>query len=618
MQNSIAPAQPRYEANGTGKNLPALTTDQNQLLQYLTKPADCFSLQMSYDGKYIYYIKNEKAGSSIMSRNIANGDEIQLYKHNSFVSSLKVSPSSEKLSLDVSLDGSINTQVLTINSAGETIRQIQIPNTICQASGWMKNIDNLVVWVSGFDKTPRGLYIIDDTLAWRPLFIARGRSWLADSSRDGRKALIINRPERGLSHLYLVDCSTQEAKPLIPLSLEAEIHFAQFSQCEKYIYIVSNINSDRYYLGIISTIEDSPMLPAIIQAYENADLTLFSMLKKRTAAAACWTTPRSTMLETYKLIGSQLQTRRKRAFAHIRELSSAIDGKTIAISSSSATMPSTIHALDLDINPDKVILSSLNRDFVEPEYITLQASDGLEMSGWLYQARSITSRPGPIVISFHGGPEAQETSAFNPLYQFLLKTGIAIFAPNVRGSTGFGKKFAEMDNGILRKNAVHDIKDCVEWILKKGLSTAGRIGIMGSSYGGYMTMMGMMEFPEYFGAGVSTCGMSSFLTFFKNTTPYMAEISKREYGNPKKDFALLKSLSPYYKLASLNAPILLIHGENDGNVPYTESLAAFKKLTTLKKDSGLLSIPNEGHCISDKENQALIYEYITRWFLRFL
>ncbi|WP_434629284.1 alpha/beta hydrolase family protein [Chromobacterium sp. CV08] len=612
--------QYKYDANHRGKSLPVLSIEHKRLLQSLAKSSECCSPQISADGKILFYIKNEETGSSIISRSLSNGREIQIYKQSSLISSLKVSPKSGKLALDIAPGGSINMLVHIINPEGKMLRKIQTPHSMCQISGWIKNIDNLVVWTSGFKKIPRGLHIITDTMAWRPLFIAQGRSWLADSSQDGSKALVINRPERGLSYLYLLDCATQEAKPLVPLSLESEVRFAQFSRCEKYIYIVSNINSDRYYLGIIPATENYPVLPTIVQAYADADLALFSMLQKGNAAAACWTTPRSAMLETYQLIENTLRAWKKREFAHIRELTAATNGKTIAISSSSATAPISIRTIDLDISmPDQDATEPLfDSTLVEPEYIVLQARDGLEVAGWLYQALPIADMPRRVVISFHGGPEAQETSAFNPLYQILLKTGISIFAPNVRGSTGFGKKFTEMDNGILRKNAIQDIKDCAEWVLGRNLAASGKIGIVGASYGGYMTLMGMAEFPEYFAAGVSISGISNFLTFFKNTTPYMAEISKREYGDPIKNLKWLKSLSPYYKLASINAPLLLIHGENDGNVPYTESLIAFEKLTTLEKDSGLLSIPDEGHCISKKKNQILIYEYIARWFLRFL
>jgi dipeptidyl aminopeptidase/acylaminoacyl peptidase len=103
----------------------------------------------------------------------------------------------------------------------------------------------------------------------------------------------------------------------------------------------------------------------------------------------------------------------------------------------------------------------------------------------------------------------------------------------VRGSSGFGKKFVNLDNGALRKNAVRDIKASVDYVVKAGVADRRRIGIMGGSYGGYMVMMGLIEYPELFAAGANLFGIVNFETFFKNTQPWMAAISKIEYGNPE-------------------------------------------------------------------------------------
>jgi dipeptidyl aminopeptidase/acylaminoacyl peptidase len=125
------------------------------------------------------------------------------------------------------------------------------------------------------------------------------------------------------------------------------------------------------------------------------------------------------------------------------------------------------------------------KSLVRPELVRFPAHDGLELSGWLYRAPG-PSAPGPMVLSFHGGPEGQELTAFRSDYQALLLRGISVFAPNVRGSSGFGKRFVNLDNGQLRFDAIKDIRSCADYAVKRGVADPKRLFVMGSSYGGYM------------------------------------------------------------------------------------------------------------------------------------
>src|SRR5262245_49321979 len=168
---------------------------------------------------------------------------------------------------------------------------------------------------------------------------------------------------------------------------------------------------------------------------------------------------------------------------------------------------------------------------VRPELVTFKAHDGLELSGWLYRPAG-RSGLAPYVVSFHGGPEGQERPGFRADYQALLSQGIGVFAPNVRGSSGFGKKFVNLDNGPLRFDGIKDIKSSVDYLVTARIADPARLGITGGSYGGYMTMVGLTEYPELFAAGVNQFGMVNFLTFFKHTQPWMAAISTVEYGDP--------------------------------------------------------------------------------------
>src|SRR5256714_12288515 len=141
-----------------------------------------------------------------------------------------------------------------------------------------------------------------------------------------------------------------------------------------------------------------------------------------------------------------------------------------------------------------------------------------------------------------------------------MSRGIAVFAPNVRGSSGFGKTFVHLDDREKRFDGVRDIEACVAHVVRTGIADPKRIGITGGSYGGYMTMAGITEYPDAFAAAVCVCGIVNFLTFFKHTQPWMAAVSKTEYGDPDTERDLLERLSPIHHIDRAKTPLLVLHG----------------------------------------------------------
>jgi dipeptidyl aminopeptidase/acylaminoacyl peptidase len=250
---------------------------------------------------------------------------------------------------------------------------------------------------------------------------------------------------------------------------------------------------------------------------------------------------------------------------------------------------------------------------VRPEVVPYRAHDGLQLSGWLYRPHDATG-PGPIVLSFHGGPESQERPGFNSTYQALLARGMAVFAPNVRGSSGFGKTFVNLDNGALRENGIKDIKASVDYVVNAGVADPRRIGIMGGSYGGYMVMVGLTEYPELFAAGANLFGIVNFETFFKHTQPWMAAISKIEYGNPETEAELLRRLSPIHHIDRIKAPTIVLHGANDTNVPVVEAEQVVEHLKKRHVPVEYVLFPDEGHGWRKLPNRMRSAVAIVRFF----
>jgi dipeptidyl aminopeptidase/acylaminoacyl peptidase len=199
------------------------------------------------------------------------------------------------------------------------------------------------------------------------------------------------------------------------------------------------------------------------------------------------------------------------------------------------------------------------------------------------------------VLSFHGGPEGQERPSFRSDYQAILAQGIAVFAPNIRGSYGFGKAFLALDNHEKRFDANRDVYDSAQYLIKSGVGARERLGIFGGSYGGYVVMMAVTEYPDTFAAGADLFGIVNFETFFAQSTPWMGAISGGEYGDPKTQADLLKRLSPIHKLDRVRAAMLVMHGANDTNVPVVEARQVVDTLKKNGRDVEFLLFPDEGH-----------------------
>jgi dipeptidyl aminopeptidase/acylaminoacyl peptidase len=294
------------------------------------------------------------------------------------------------------------------------------------------------------------------------------------------------------------------------------------------------------------------------------------------------------------------------------------DGTQVLFTVSGSAMPTNVWRLD----PAGGVFTQISQTphegvdlaaLVRPELRTYTAHDGLELSGWLYRPHG-QDEPGPMVLSFHGGPEGQERPSFRATYQALLSRGIAVFAPNVRGSSGFGKTFVNLDNGVLRFNGIKDIEATVKFVTNARLADPERIGIMGGSYGGYMVMAGITQYPEMFAAGANLFGVVNFETFFANTEAWMAAISTIEYGDPVTEPELLRELSPIHRIDRIVTPTIVLHGANDTNVPVVEAEQVVENLKKRGVPVKYVLFPDEGHGWGKIENRVTSDVEIVKWF----
>jgi dipeptidyl aminopeptidase/acylaminoacyl peptidase len=263
---------------------------------------------------------------------------------------------------------------------------------------------------------------------------------------------------------------------------------------------------------------------------------------------------------------------------------------------------------------------------VVPELVHYSSFDGLEIPAYYYRptATPRASADGrlPVILFVHGGPESQ----FRPLYaapwmpplQYYLRRGFAVLAPNVRGSSGYGKKYVHLDDAGLRAHSVADLKAAVDWLIREGQADPRRIGIVGRSYGGFMVLAAITTYPDLWAAAVDIVGIANFVSFLEQTGPWRRKWREAEYGSLEKDREILTRLSPIHAVDRITAPLLVLHGANDPRVPVAEA----DHIVAAVKARGIpveyLRFPDEGHFMLRQGTQLKAYPAIGDWFERYM
>jgi dipeptidyl aminopeptidase/acylaminoacyl peptidase len=255
-------------------------------------------------------------------------------------------------------------------------------------------------------------------------------------------------------------------------------------------------------------------------------------------------------------------------------------------------------------------IGGLNAEtFVEPEIITVESFDGLEVPG-LYYAPP-TPGPHPVMLDIHGGPESQSRPHFSSLTQFLVRErGIAVIYPNVRGSTGYGKTYVSLDNGKKREDSVRDIGAFLDWIDANPDLDGERVAVFGGSYGGYMVLASLIHFGDRLRAGINRVGISNFVTFLENTADYRRDLRRPEYGDERDPEmrAFLERISPLNRAGEIGGALFVVHGANDPRVPASEAEQIVEAVRAEGHDVWYMLALNEGHGFRRRENRDLMVE----------
>ncbi|OKK22980.1 peptidase S9, prolyl oligopeptidase [Streptomyces sp. CB00455] len=477
-------------------------------------------------------------------------------------------------------------------------------------------------------------YLVDPDGANAPvlLYSEAGAASLrvCDMSADGRFALVRRGP-RGRREALVLDTASGRTTFALHVA-DGDPWIGRFSADARTLWLRSD--AEREFAALLrARLDEEGTCRGLSVAVEREEsgLDLLAVPDHGRWAVLAWNAHGTSRLESVGLplthTDGDVVPHQRPVLPHevVTRMAALERGGLFAALSGSRRRPG-IWRLDGVLEPARVGWSARDADAappgrppVRPVPLRCRARDGLVLGGWYYRAPDQEpGRPAPCVIHLHGGPEEQERPVFSPLYHELLGRGLDVFAPDVRGSGGWGRSFVDADLGAGRFAAIDDVADCAAHVVSLGYADPLRLGVMGRSYGGYLTMASLVWHPELFRAGVAVCGMSDFATFFSGTEPWIAQSAAAKYGHPEHDRELLRALSPMSRVDQLRAPLLAVHGEHDTNVPPTESEQFVRAARERGVPARQLTLRNEGHEFLRADNRRLYRRAAADWLERHL
>ena len=309
----------------------------------------------------------------------------------------------------------------------------------------------------------------------------------------------------------------------------------------------------------------------------------------------------------------------------IGSLSFDAQGNRLAFGYAAANQPRDAYVLDIGANQLEVWTHSeagavALAKLVTPRlthFPTFDRNDGQIRQLPLYVYEPASPGPHPVLIILHGGPESQFRPGFDPWLQYVVnELGFAVVAPNVRGSSGYGKTYLALDNGMLREDAVKDVGALLVWLGLQKTFDAKQVVVSGGSYGGYLTLATLVNFSDRLRGGVDLAGIADFTSFLTNTAPYRQNQRRAEYGDERDPDmrAFLRRISPLTNADRILRPLLVVHGKNDPRVPISEADQIVNRLRGRGGNVWYLQAADEGHGFRKKQNRDAYY----RTFAQFL
>ncbi len=541
----------------------------------------------------------------------------QLTFYSEEVSFCRYAPVGDRLILGMDQGGNERTQFYLVQDGGEHIEQLTDKPRVIHAFGDWASDGRWITFSSNerheafFDA-----YVMDvESKESRRILQHDGTNYASCFTPDKRRVLVRRANSNLDRDLYLVGLEGGVVSHLTPHQGEAEYSSEHFSPDGRRLYLVSNEN--REFATLVSM--DPATREMIVLAEEKWDIGPSALSGDGKRIAFAINIDGYSKLRILDL--AEGESRRVQGIPPgiVEEPTWSHDGRFLAFTFSAATYNPDVWLCSIDEDRVRQLTfsgrSGIPRSsFVEPSLSHYKTFDGREIPSFLYLPQDVPpDSKVPVVVHVHGGPESQVRASFNQVIQYLLNSGYAVFAPNIRGSSGYGKTYVHLDDVRKRLESVQDLKYAVQWLAQSGLVDEKRIAIMGGSYGGFMVLSAVTQYPELWAAGIDLYGIANFHTFLRNTGPWRRKLRAAEYGDPEKDADFLREISPIHYVDRIVAPLMFVQGRNDPRVPQSETDQMVEALRARGIPVTYVLFDDEGHGIVKLKNRIVAYEAMVKF-----
>ncbi len=447
---------------------------------------------------------------------------------------------------------------------------------------------------------------------------------ISDWSADGRQMLVTLEHSAVVSEVYLLDVTTGLKQKLGPESAEAGWFEPKFANNAPRAYAISNADGDA--MQVIS-IDLASKKAAALGPESRWDVEDLAVSRDGRYVASLADEDGYGKLHVWDTAAHKETVVAGLPEGVMNGLRWSNSGHELGLAIASAHSPGDVYSVNVDNGEVSRWTHSETGGldasaFSSPQLIHWKSFDGRTISGFLYPAAARFTGPRPVIINIHGGPEGQSRPGnLGATNYYMSDLGISVIYPNVRGSTGYGKTYLNLDNGMKREDSVKDIGALLDWIKTQPTLDSSRIMVTGGSYGGYMTLAVMTHYSDRVRCAVEAVGISNFRTFLEHTEAYRRDLRRVEYGDerdPKmRDF--FDTISPLNNAAKITKPMFIIAGRNDPRVPWTEGQQMTEALRKNNVPVWWLVAEDEGHGFAKKKNRdylaAATAEFIEKYLI---
>jgi dipeptidyl aminopeptidase/acylaminoacyl peptidase len=563
-----------------------------------------YAPNFSPDDKRIAYLSDITGVPGLWSVGLEEGAwPQQLSLGRDRVGFLSYAKKNDMIAYGVDSGGNEKFQIQVIEEGGERMGMVtDDPETIHGWGDWSPDERSICYSSNARSRSFFDIYVHSlDTGNPELIYQQDGNNFPVSWSPDGSTVMFERADAPFNQDLFLLRLADRSVERITPHDGDAAYYSPRFDPTGRFVYCVTDEGREFSAIAKIDVQERS------LSYLHTEDHEVESLALSRDGNRIAFTVNEDgySRLMVWR-VGSESPEKVDVPRSVLGGLSWSNDGKKLAFSLSSSRANSDVWLYEVASQSVRRITHSSTcgipeTSFAEAEPFRFKSFDGLDVPAFLYRPKA--TEPSPLLVYLHGGPESQFRPSFNPLLQFFVRMGFAVVAPNFRGSVGYGRRYTHLDDVRGRMDTVKDAIGSVAEAQKMVPIDPRKVVAWGGSYGGFMVLACLYTKPDMWAAGVDIVGISNFVTFLKNTSPWRRKLRIPEYGDPEKDREFLESISPTNNAQYITTPLFIIHGTNDPRVPIGEAGQIMETMQRLGRESHIMTFDDEGHGLVKLENR---------------